>query len=451
MISKALSRREFLRSCVGAMGVALAAGCVPVPAAPAPAAGPAPQAGAAQGPTFLRFSVWYGESDIEVWDKVNDAFEEVHSSIKVDFEPLAWDQYWQKLQVGFAAGDPPDVIGMIMVYDYAARKQLLPLDPLLERDNIERGQWFPGLLKPGTWPIPNGQLFSLPYRMTGGGFFINKTLFDQAGIEYPQKGWTWPTEFLEKALALTAPEKEQWGTMVPWGHLVAPFLFTNEVRVLTEDARHSNVLDPKVEEVFQFMQDLICKHKVAPSMEAVSGLGDYFLSGKVAMNPSALWNIPAYRKITDFEWDIVYYPLKEGVMKPGPWFGPDSLSIPTASKHSDEAWKFLSFVAGTREAQRLMSATGIPVLIEQANDPEYLSEQAKLGPASYALVLEDAADGDVFSPSPGWAEWTAVMSQYLPEIYNCRMPVKQALTEIHQKVEEILTQVWTKLDELAQT
>ena len=113
MRSKQFSRREFLRlSSVAAAGAALAA-CA-VPAAPATAPQAAPEAGpqAPAGPTNIRFSVWYGQGDIEVWDAVIDAFEKATPEVKVDFEPLAWSQYWQKLQVGLAAGDPPDVIGM---------------------------------------------------------------------------------------------------------------------------------------------------------------------------------------------------------------------------------------------------------------------------------------------------------------------------------------------------
>lgn len=82
----------------------------------------------------------------------------------------------------------------------------------------------------------------MPYRFTGSAFFINKTLFDKAGIKYPEKGWTWPGEYLQLAQALTDPAAEQWGTSVPNYQLVEPFLATNDTSALTPDLRKSNFL-----------------------------------------------------------------------------------------------------------------------------------------------------------------------------------------------------------------
>ena len=445
MNPKQFSRREFLRlSSVAAASAALAACAVPA----APQAAPEAASQAPAGPTNIRFSVWYGQGDIEVWDAVLDAFEKATPDVKVDFEPLAWSQYWQKLQVGLAAGDPPDVIGMGVgvSYDYIGRKQLLSVNPYLERDGVKREQWFPGLLEEAIWPKPGGDLYALPYRFTGSAFFINKTLFDKAGIKYPGKGWTWPGEYLQLAQALTDPAAEQWGTSVPNYQLVEPFLATNDTSALTPDLRKSNFLDPKVEEVFQFLSDLICKHQVAPKPVDVQGMGDLFLSGKIAMHPGAQWDIAAYRKIKDFEWDVVYNPLKEGLNKPGTYGGPDMLSLPKDSKHPDEAWKLMLFACGSSEAQKLMSATAVPTLIAEASNPDFIAAQEKLGPASYHIIVEQAEHAVGFSFSPAWNEWNGAYGQVMSEVYNCNMPLKEALAKIDADVNKALDAAFAALE-----
>lgn len=402
---------------------------------------------AAQGPASIRFSVWYGQGDIEVWDQVIDAFEKADGQTRVDFEPLAWSQYWQKLQVGLAAGDPPDAIGMGVgvVYDYGARKQIRPLDPFLERDQVSKEQWFVTLLEEAVWPKPGGELFALPYRFTGSAFFINKTLFDKFGVAYPEKGWTWPDDYLTMARALTDPAQEVWGSSVPGDQLVEPFLATADTSALTPDLRHSNFNDPKVADAYGFLTDLICKEQVAPRPQDVQGMGDVFLSGKVAMHPDAQWNITAYRGITDFEWDIAYNPLRSGVNKPGTYGGPDMLSIPDASKDPEAAWRMTLFVTGSPEAQKLMSATGVPTLVEQAAAPSFVEEQAKLGPANYGIIIEQAQNAYGFSFSPAWNEWMAAYGQVLRELYNCNLDLAEAMAQIHTQVEDIVTQAYEKL------
>jgi multiple sugar transport system substrate-binding protein len=402
----------------------------------------------AAGPTSIRFSVWYGQGDIEVWDQVIDAFEKANPDVKVDFEPLAWTQYWQKLQVGLASGDTPDAIGMGVgvSYDYAGRGQLFALDPYIERDQVDKAQWFQGLLEEAIWPKPGGELFALPYRFTGSAFFINKTLFDNAGIAYPEKGWTWPNEYLKLAQDLTDADAGQWGSLVPPNQLVQPFLGTNETSALTPDLRKSNWLDPKVKEVVQFLTDLTCTHKVAPSPEVSQGLGDLFLSGKVAMVPGAQWDIAAYRKITDFEWDVVYNPMKEGVNKMSTYGGPDMLSIPKPSKQPDAAWKFILFSTGSPEAQTLMSATAVPTLIAQASDPAFVEAQAQLGPASYAIIVEQGNDAVGYSFSPAWNEWSGGFSwPILQQIYNCKLSVDEGLVQIDEGVQKILDEAYEAL------
>ena len=474
-ISKKLTRRSFLQaSAVGATGAVLAACAPAAPVAPQIVKETVIVAGTPQvvektvvvestsvvmetvvvketvatGPTNIRFSVWYGQGDIEVWDTVLDAFEQSQPEVKVDFEPLAWGQYWQKLQVGFAAGDPPDVIGMGVgvVYDYIGRKQLLSVDPLIERDGINKDQWFQGLLEESIWPKPGGEMYALPYRFTGSALFVNKTLFEKAGVKLPEKGWTWPAQYLQMAQELTDAGAEQWGTGVPGYQLVTPFIVTNETSALTPDLKKSNFLDPKVEETFQFLADLICKHKVAPKPADVQGLGDMFLSGKVAMWPDAQWDIAAYRKITDFEWDVVYNPLKEGVNKMGTYGGPDMLSIPVASKHVDEAWQMMLYASGSSEAQKLMSATAVPTLVAEANNPDFVKAQQDLGPKSYNIIVEQAANAVGWSFSPAWNEWNGNYGQVMGEVYNCNMPLKEALVKIDADTQKALDAAYAALE-----
>lgn len=49
----------------------------------------------------------------------------------------------------------------------------------------------------------NGDYYSIPYCNNINMVFFNKNLFDEAGLDYPQSGWTWE-EFRETANKLTS-------------------------------------------------------------------------------------------------------------------------------------------------------------------------------------------------------------------------------------------------------
>ncbi|MHB0857205.1 MAG: extracellular solute-binding protein [Anaerolineae bacterium] len=398
---------------------------------------------ASEGPAYIRLTTWYGEGDIELWDKVNTAFMEAYPEIKVAFEPLAWGQYWQKLQTGMAAGDTPDVAGMgIETPEYSARKQIRTLEPYVEKDGWDRTEMFEGLLFFDTWPRQGGDLYALPYSFTGGGTFVNKTLFEAAGVPLPEKGWTWPTDFQDIGQKLTNTAEGVYGANIPPGQIMTPYMAGNDTMPLTEDVRKSNWLDPKVKETLEFWRQNVCELGICPKPDDVTGMGDLFMSGKIAISSAGLWMIAAYRKITDFEWDVVYNPVKEGVNKMALYGGPDSLCLPTAGKDPDNGWTFLKYACAHEDAQTIMAARGFPTTVALANSPEIINAQAELGPANFAALIEQANYIYGWSFGPGWAEWNGYQGQVMGEVYNCRMDLDEALPDIDAEVNKILDRAY---------
>ncbi len=50
----------------------------------------------------------------------------------------------------------------------------------------------------------DGAYYGLPYRTSSSIMYYNKTMFDAAGVPYPQEGWTYD-DMLEIAKKLTIP------------------------------------------------------------------------------------------------------------------------------------------------------------------------------------------------------------------------------------------------------
>ncbi|MCQ6558804.1 ABC transporter substrate-binding protein [Paenibacillus mendelii] len=342
--------------------------------------------------TTIRFSTWYGPGDIEIWKEVIKRFEADHPTIKVKFEPLEWDTYWQKIQTQLASKAAPDVIGMHVgvVYGYAEKDQLESLNSYLETGEHKIDELPESLAAEGQWPKDDPQQYALPWHFTGGALFVNLTAFKEAGIEYPEQGWTLD-EFTEAAGKLTTSTR--FGFLTPSFSMNAGLMGAFGTEPTTADKLHSNYNSPEVLEYKTWLHDLIYKYKVAPNPKDVDGKVDPFIAGKVAMSLGGAWNFPVYRKIENFDWDIAPMPTRDGVSKT--YAGPDMLSLPKDGKNKEAAWEFIQFAVFDDKAQEILRNTGLPMLKKDLADDTVINEIAQQKPAHIKLFLEGATTDGV--------------------------------------------------------
>jgi multiple sugar transport system substrate-binding protein len=391
----------------------------------------------------IRFPIWIGQADTAAWEQVVELFKAVEPNVEIQFEPYQFDQYWQKFNTQIAAGDVPAVAGMHagLVYNYGEKGQLVDLNELAERDGFQLDLIFDNLVEEGRWPkTGDAGLYMLPWRFVGSAFYVNKTLLEQAGVPVPEAGWTWD-DWLEMAQALRDEGSGVWGTTLPANQLQqAQFAQAGAFGPLDETLTKSNFLDPGVKEAVQFIADLALEHKVAPRPEdiprAAGGTAqDMFLSGTVALHPSASWNIPAYREV-DFEWDVV--PQPEHTEK-GAYSGPDGIAIPANSDNVEAAWAWIKFVTTDQGAQEVLGGTGLPVLSEYALSDEYIEPEVEKGPAGYRMLIEELTTlGRGYGFNASWFEWTRESNDIFEQIYNGKVSVDDGLTQIDETVTEIL-------------
>jgi multiple sugar transport system substrate-binding protein len=280
----------------------------------------------------------------------------------------------------------------------------------------------------------------LPWRFVGSAFYVNKTLLNERGLPIPEAGWTWD-DWVEIAQGARDEEAGTWGSTLPLTQLQqAQFGQAGAYGPLTEDLTESNFLDPGIHEAVQFIADLALKHGVAPRPEDVpraagGALQDMFLSGTVALHPSASWNIPAYRQV-DFEWDIVPQPVHHDK---GAYAGPDGIAIPAGSPNVEAAWAWIKFITTDLGAQRILGTTGIPVLSEYALSDEYLEPEIELGPAGYRILVEELTTlGRGYGFNASWFEWSRESNDLFERIYNGQLSVDDGLNQINDVVTEIL-------------
>src|SRR5699024_5727011 len=120
-----------------------------------------------------------------------DDFEQENPGIKINLQVIGWDDYWTQLEAGATGGSLPDVFWMHSneIYRYASNDMLLNLNDRIENSDLVEMDKFPE----GLSSIYNfeGNQYAIPKDYDTIGLWYNKTMFDEANLDYPDETWTW--------------------------------------------------------------------------------------------------------------------------------------------------------------------------------------------------------------------------------------------------------------------
>ena len=185
-MSKAISRRDFLKvsGAVGAAGLLAAcggssnAGSTATSTAASSAA--ASVAGLSSDPVTLTMSWWGGESRHNAYQEAIKAFSAEHSTITVNPTFAAWSGWEDTMSTKFAGGVAEDVcqINWNWLYNYSKNGQTF-IDLNSVSDYLDLTQWDEAKL--AACNVANAQQ-CVPVSMTGRIFYWNMTTFNKAGI-----------------------------------------------------------------------------------------------------------------------------------------------------------------------------------------------------------------------------------------------------------------------------
>ncbi|SHE11986.1 Lactose-binding protein precursor [Chlamydia abortus] len=383
-------------------------------------------------------------------------FEAEHPHIKVKLMTLTQTDVPQKLPTMVASNTMPDVWSANWGGGFATWKGmdlLMDLTPYIEKDPQAVEGIDPRLLD--VYKI-EGKIYGVPMLHYGFFLFYNKDLFDKEGIPYPttdwdDQSWTWD-RFVEVAKQLTKDtgksSDKQFGfyydlhnhTRVwQWGG----DFFKEEDYVKGEVSEPAVLTNPRNLEALQFNADMIFEHKISPSqgeLDAVSQLGDPFMTGKVAMVLKGGWGFQNFTQGVKFRWGVAAVPYAEGRQVPNyvdPW------NIYKNSKHPDEAWELVKFLIDSNGAAKEFAENSgaTPVHSElldrwyeqMAKVTEMTPEQLKqVNEGSLKYGREDA--GHLireFSPVSN------MIKQTMDGVYNGNKTVQQALEEIDKNLRNL--------------
>jgi multiple sugar transport system substrate-binding protein len=349
----------------------------------------------AQAATEINYWLW-DNNQLPSYQACAEAFEKKNPDIKVKITQTGWLDYWTALSTGFVSGTAPDVFWdhLSRYPEFVVNNLLVDLAPLIARDSVPTDIYVGGLVK--VWGRGAKQ-YGLPKDWDTVGIVYNKAMLDRAKIE-PKSLWNldWnPNDggsFGQLLAKLTIDSKgkngldpgferqnvTQYGLLLDgqpdglghteWANFAASLGWNYSAGPW---ATHFNYDDPKLIDTIRWFADTSLKKAfIVPGKDArqaqATGL---FAAQKGAFAETGSWLVHWYTENCKFE--IGFAPLPKGPLGRKSVINGLADSIWIGSKHQEEAWKWVKFLASP-EAQKIVGGFGVvfPAIAEAAQISE---------------------------------------------------------------------------------
>lgn len=384
--------------------------------------------GDAGGKTTLQYGIWDQEQQ-PAMEKIVAAFEDENPDIDVKIQLTPYSNYFTKLQTAATGGSAPDVFWMNgpNFKLYASNGQLAELT------DVDASKYPQGLIDLYTY---DGKLYGAPKDFDTIGVWYNKDLFDAAGVEYPQAGWTWD-DYLDTAKALTDPEAGIWGSAAALRDQEG---FYNTIpqaggEVISADGKKTGFDSPEALQGIEFWTNQI-KEGVSPTQQQMTDTNpeDAFMSGKIAMYWNGSWAAAKYNSDPAFMEVVDVAPLPAGPTGNQSVIHGVANVVNAKSSHLEAAEKFAAFASGETAAKiQAESAAAIPAYegMQQAWIDSSLHFQLQ--------VFIDALDTAVAYPtSQNSAVWMNAQQDILAQVWAGSVTPQEGLKDLAAQMQAAL-------------
>lgn len=337
----------------------------------------------------VRWFVGLGAGSDAATIPAQEAFVEAYNAsqdeIELVLEVVDNNAAYDVLNTQLASGNAPDIVGPVGIRGRASFPGAwLDLEPLVEATAYDLNDFDPALVD--FYRTDEG-LVGLPFAVFPSFIFVNKALFDEAGVPYPPQeygvpyvDWNgdereWNIETLtDLAMYMTVDEYGndatmdefdpeaivQFGFGVQWADLRARATLFGAGSLIDDDGNAQ--MPDHWREMLHWNYDAMWKNWFTPNAvyngSDIMNNGNWFESGNMAMAQIHLWYATCCMWGLEAEWDIAVVPSYNGVTTAK--LHADTFSIPKGSPNPEAAFKVLTYMLGEGAGELTQIYGGMP-------------------------------------------------------------------------------------------
>lgn len=390
-----------------------------------------------------------GALNITIWDTAQqDGLNQIvkefteETGIQASIQVVTWDQYWTLLEAGAQGGDMPDVFWMHSneAQKYMANGILLDLtDYIANSDKLEMDQ-YPQELK--DFYTYDGKTYAIPKDRDTIALWYNKTMFDEAGLEYPNEDWTWD-DYYEAAKKLTKEDGTQYGTaMNPsgtqdgWYNIV----YSMGGSVISDDHKTSMMDSPETIEAMNYVDKLVKECMPSPQVMSETALDVLFSSGKIAMLPMGSWMVGSFNQ-NDYireNCDVAVLPKDAETGKRVSIYNGLGWAANANTSNPEGAKKLIEWF-GTKEMQQKQAELGVTMAAYDGVSESWKNYTDAFNIQAYLDMLDNSEL--VFRPATySTVTWENQIGEDLKAAWNGESTMEEACKKAAQDMNEILAE-----------
>ncbi|GHH00108.1 extracellular solute-binding protein [Streptomyces lanatus] len=334
------------------------------------------------------------------WKKMVAQYKK-ETGVDVKLVNIPYDGYTTKLHNAAQANSLPDVAA-VPALDPIWSNKLIDLSSIANNKTNKINANF--LAKDSS-----GKVLSIPSDVTASGMFINKSLFEKAGVSFPtspSKTWTWK-DFIAAANKVREKTDAKYSlTFDQSPSRLRAMVYEMGGKYVHADDSGKFSVDAATKKAVNYFVGLN-DDKTMPKSVWTSGADPsaMFQSGDVVAYWSGVWQVPAFAEsIKKFEWASVPTPA-EPVQASDVNSGGMTVGFNNNGDAAAAATKFLSWLYEPAHYQALCEASGF-LPVESGLSPKYpfKSEAAQAAFKLYneSIPLYDPISGYFNSAQTNW-------------------------------------------------
>ncbi len=423
-----MDRRQFLKYSAAAAGLAAAA---PILGSSEAFASPR----RASSSTSASLSLLLDHTSLEVtrFQHVVAQFEKANPGISVSVENIADAQaFYTKINTEGVGHTLPDV-WYVRTFDvaYDALKGWTePLNGYIAKTSgFDLNDFFPALRSQIAY---EGKIYTLPWNLSDMIVFINKSMFQKAGVAIPSPDWTWD-DFASTASQLTSKlSSHQYSgditNLLGDGYWVlAGVLAGNGGALLSSDFKQATTTAPANVELLDFFVGLHKKGYMPTPGTYPTGV-DPFVAGLEAMAANGSWVIATYPAeiAKAFEWEILPLP-KGSTGKRGTGVAGGGFGVSSTSKNKEAAFMLADWLTNTSSENYVVSTYLDSLPARQSAMPTFLrtASDVKYAPGGVANVEAESKTALPIAYPPYVIPLDTALTNRIPPIFTGSTVTKQ--------------------------
>ena len=320
----------------------------------------------------------YSEADVRA---MTEAFSKANPDISVNLEFVPYEGLHDKTVLAQGSGGGYDVVLFDVIWpaEYATNKVLVDVSSKIT-DEMKKG------VLPGAWTTVqyDGKFYGMPWILDTKYLFYNKDILEKAGIKAPPKTWEELNEqakmIKDKGL-LKTPIAWSWSqaeaAICDYTTLVSAYggEFLKDGKPVFDQGGGLDALNYMVASYKSGLTNPNSKEFLEEDVRKLFQNGD----AAFALNWTYMYNMandPKDSKVAG-KVGVVPAPGVAGKQAVSAVNGSMGLGITSASKHPDEAWKYITFMT-SQKVQNDYAKLSLPIWSSSYDDPAVTKGQEEL-------------------------------------------------------------------------